>query len=92
MSFCLCIVLTQILRTGRTKGRTCQHLCTHLAVAQDHLEQRLQQAEGAQDLCQVTCKPHITESFATVKALMDKLLAWVSLGQVCTATATNKRY
>lgn len=64
----------------------------HLVVAQDHPEQRLQHAEGAQGLWSTTGKPHVIDSFATVKALMDKLLAWVSLGQVCTATTTNKQH
>lgn len=46
MLFCFCMVLTQIVRTHRTNNRTCQHLCRHLAVAQDHMKQRLQHVEG----------------------------------------------
>lgn len=92
MSFCLCMVLTQIVRIHRTNSRTCQHIRMNLAVAQDHLEQRLQHVEGAQGLCSTTCKPHTSESFTTVKAPMDKLLAWVSLGQACIVATTNKHY
>lgn len=81
MPFRVWVALTQIAGTGRTAGRSREHLCRCLAAAQGCPRQVLEQPEEAQGLCQTLCKSHGAESFSTVKACVDKSLAWFSPGQ-----------